>query len=237
MKHPMLILAIASGGLFALAGQATAQFYPGGGGYGGWGGTNGSAALLGSAYTQATTMQIKSQSMQANQQAAMQQNMVVQSGIRSTLSNQAQAQDSAAISQQQSNQDWWFQHQAQQNGPRGSGGYVNVPPPDSFAPMGGPPPVNMDIIKWPTLLQEQCFASERTKIEAPYRRGAPGTAGQPKFSTPTPADYRSMAGTVADMEAVLEWRLTEGADTGEYNAAKAFLVRLGQELAAAGREI
>ncbi len=83
----------------------------------------------------------------------------------------------------------------------------------------------MDIIKWPTVLQEQCFASERAKIEAPYRRSPP------KLSIPTAADYRQMAGTVEDMKAVLEWRLKEGVDTADYNAAKAFLAALGEEVA------
>ena len=84
----------------------------------------------------------------------------------------------------------------------------------------------MDIIKWPTVLQEQCFASERAKIEAPYRRNPP------KLSVPTPADYRQMAGTVEDMKAVLEWRLREGIPTADYEAAKAFLNQLGEEVAA-----
>ena len=87
----------------------------------------------------------------------------------------------------------------------------------------------MDIIKWPTVLQEQCFASERAKIEAPYRRTPP------KLSVPTPADYRKMAGTVEDMKAVLEWRLKEGVDTADYNAAKTFLDQLGQEVATGPR--
>ena len=97
--------------------------------------------------------------------------------------------------------------------------------PVGFAPAGGPPPVAMDIIKWPTVLQEACFASERAQIEAPYRRSPP------KLSVPTPADYRKMAGTVEDMKAVLEWRLKEGIETADYNAAKTFLSKLGQELA------
>jgi hypothetical protein len=83
----------------------------------------------------------------------------------------------------------------------------------------------MDIIKWPALLQDPCFASERTQIEAPYRRTPPN------LSVPTVADYQQMARTVEDMKAVLEWRLSDGADTNEYNTAKAFLDKLGQELA------
>ncbi len=83
----------------------------------------------------------------------------------------------------------------------------------------------MDIIQWPALLQDPCFASERTKIEAPYRRTPP------KFSTPNEDDYQQMAAAVEDMKAVLQWKLSEGVDTGQFNAAKAFLNQLGSELA------
>ena len=98
--------------------------------------------------------------------------------------------------------------------------------PVGFAPSSEPPPVALDIIKWPTVLQERCFASERTKIEAPYRRTPP------KLSMPRPADYRQMASIVADMQAVLEWRLSKGVDTAEYNAAKVFLDKIGEEISA-----
>jgi hypothetical protein len=230
MKRRMLTIALASGLMLALAGPAAAQIYPGYGNYGGFGDGWGTAAaaLTASTYQQTAIMQGKQESMQAGQQLAAQQNAVVQSGIRNTLSNQAQANIAAAQNQQQATQDWWFQHQTQQLAQEqarrqyASGNYS--PAASGIGPVAGPPPANMDIIKWPTLLQEQCFAGERAKIEAPYRRTPP------KLSIPTPADYRSMAAVVEDMKAVLEWRLTDGADTGEYNTAKAFLDRLGQEV-------
>ncbi len=230
MKHAMLVAVLAGGGVLGLARLAPAQFYPGYG-YGGWGGTNGSAALLGADYRQATAMQLKSQSMQTGQQAAMEQNYVVQSGIRNTLASQAQSQANAIASQQQATQDWWFQHQAQQmaeqramNTGVGGIGQATLQAAAGFAPSGGPPPVAMDIIQWPTALQDPCFASERTKIEAPYRRSPP------KLSVPTAADYRNMASTVEDMKAVLEWRLKDGLNTADYNVATGFLKTLGQEV-------
>jgi hypothetical protein len=227
MIHRFLLTAFVAGGMLAVIGPASAQFYSGYG-YGGWGGTNGSAALLGSDYRQATAMQLKSQSMLAGQQAAMEQNYVVQSGIRNTLSSQAQSQTNAILSQQQANQDWWFQQQSQQMAQRKAMEKYGAPAiPTGFAPAGGPPPATTDIIQWPTVLQEQCFASERAKIESPYRHAPP-----PKLSVPTPADYRSMASAVEDMKAILEWRLTEGVSTTEYNAAKEFLNRLGEEVTA-----
>ncbi len=227
MKHRMLITALVAGGVLGLAGRAPAQFFPGYG-YGGWGGTNGSAALLGADYRQATAMQLKAQSMQTGQQAAMAQNYAVQSGIRNTLSSQAQSQTNAILNQQQATQDWWFQHQSQQMAQRRTRemGYGVSPIPVGFAPSGGPPPAAMDIIKWPTVLQEPCFASERARIEAPYRRTPP------TLSVPTPADYREMAGTVDDMQAILQWRLKEGVETAAYNRAKSFLDQLGAEAAA-----
>jgi len=227
MKHRILVAALAAGGMFGLVGPVSAQFYPGYG-YGGWGGTNGAAALMGTDYKQATAMQLKAQSMQAGQQAAMQQNYVVQSGIRNTLSSQAQSQTNAILNQQQSTQDWWFQRQSQEMAQRQGREYASGAPavPAGFAPAGGPPPAATDIIKWPTILQESCFASERSQIEAPYRRTPP------KLSTPTAAEYAKMAGAVDDMKAVLEWRLKQGIDTAEYNTATAFLNQLGQEVTA-----
>ena len=70
------------------------------------------AALTGADYRQATAMTLKAQSMQAGQQAAMQQNYVVQSGIRNTLSSQAASRDASIVNQQQANQDWFFQQQS-----------------------------------------------------------------------------------------------------------------------------
>ncbi len=224
MKYRILVAALVAGGMFGLAGPLAAQFYPGGG-YGGWGG-EGAAALQGSDARMIALGQAKAQSMQFGQQRTMAQNEMVQSGIRNTLSSQATAQNNAILSQQQANQDWWFQQQQQQTAQRRSREFATgaQPIPTGFGPSGGPPPVNMDIIKWPTALQEQCFASERAQIEAPYRRTPP------KLSIPTAADYRKMANTVEDMKAVLEWTLTQGADTAEYNAAKTFLNQLGEEV-------
>jgi hypothetical protein len=227
MKHRMLVAALVVGGMLGLADAASAQFYPGYG-YGGYGGMAGAAAVLGSDYRQATAMQLKAQSMQAGQDRAMAQNQFVQSNIRDTLTSQAQRRTESNLSQRQADQDWWFQQQAQQSAQRSAMGYASGAPavPAGFAPPGEPPPAAMDIIQWPTVLQEGCFASQRTRIEAPYRRTPP------KLSVPTPADYQKMAGAVEDMKAVLEWRLTKSLDTGEYNTAKAFLNQLGQQVTA-----
>jgi hypothetical protein len=221
----ILLSALVAGGLAWFAPPVSAQFYPGYGG--GWGGTNGSAALLGSDYRQATAMQLKAQNTLAGDQRTMAQNSMVQSGIRNTLSSQAQSRTDAILGQQQATQDWWFQHQAQQMNQQRSTGFVagGSSYPSGLAPGGAPPPVATDIIKWPPLLQEQCFASERTKIEAPYRRTPP------KLSLPLATDYATMTRAVDDMKAVLQWRLQEGVNSDDYNTARSFLEQLGQEIA------
>jgi hypothetical protein len=159
----------------------------------------------------------------------MQQNAVVQSGIRNTLSSQAQSRDAAIAAQQQATQDWWFQQQQQQKNQRQSAPNASAGSPtqgwSSLAPSAPPPPASMDIIKWPALLQAPSFASEREKIEAPYRRTPP------KLSTPNEDDYRQMVAAVEDMKAILQWRSSEGVDPNEFNTAKSFLIQLGDELA------
>jgi hypothetical protein len=201
----MLVIAAVAGSLLGAGGLAPAQSHSGeahgrghsGGGSGGGGG-NGAGILP---------------DLDAQQAA----------GIRKTLSSEAQRRADTLLGQQQAAQDWLLQQQTQrkqrgttaaENGTRG-----NTPP-------SGPPPAAMDIIKWPALLQERSFASERAKIEAPYRRSPS------KLSAALAADYRQMASTVEDMKAMLEGRLKKGVDTADYNAAKGFLGQLGQEIAA-----
>jgi hypothetical protein len=226
MKPQLLIVVLVVGGMACLAEPGRAQFYPGGGYYGyGWGGTPGSAALLGSDYQQAAAMQAKAQSRLAGQQAAMQQNYVVQSGIRSTLSNEAQSRTDAILSKREATQDWWFQQKMQQAGKRAGSSYGPSAGGGHFGPAGPPPQAASDVIRWPTVLQERCFASERAAVEAPYRRTPP------QLSNPTHADYVQMVRTVEDMKAVLEWRLKEGIPTEDYNAAREFLEKLGREVA------
>jgi hypothetical protein len=169
------------------------------------------------------------------QNAAMQQSAMVQSGIRNTLSSQANERTENILSQRQANSDWWFQVQQQQMSGRqaspGSSpalvgcGFGAEPVASGFAVGGPAPEVATDIIKWPPALQEKEFASRRALIEAPYRRSPPA------LSTPTAKDYRDMAKNVEEMKAILEWRLTvkSGLETSAYEQAEAFLDKLGQE--------
>ena len=227
MRRPCLVMGVAATCVFAMAGPARAQLWPGYGyGYGGWGGAPGAAALMSSGYRDATQATLKAQSRQLGQMRTMEQNMVVQSGIRNTLSNQAASRTEAIAGQRQANQDWWFQNQSQQMAAdraamRGRGGAPAV----GFEPgaaAAAPVEAATDVIKWPTLLQESAFAYQRAQIEAPYRRSPPG------LSVPTPDDYRAMIKTVADMRAVLEWLTQQGDDTDDYDEAKAFLNKIDQ---------
>ena len=221
MKVQILVASLVAGGVIGLDGSASAQFYSGGEDIG-----VGGAALLGSDYLQATEMQLATRRRLAGEQAAEQQNYLVQSGIRSTMSTDAQSQDAAILSQQQANQNWWFQQESQQMAQERARDYASpaVAQPAVFAPSGIPPPAARDIIQWPIELQEECFDSERAQIEAPYRRTPP------KLSVPTPADYRRMASTIADMRAVLEWRLRDGIESANYEVARNFLYEMAVEV-------
>jgi hypothetical protein len=228
MNRWILLVLLLVGGMLYFARPASAQFYPGYG-YGGWG-WDGSAALLGADTRQAQVIQSRAQDRLAGQQLAAEQNAVVQSGIRNTLSSQAQSRDAAIQAQQQATQDWWFQHQQQQMTQRPPAEYATAaaPPQDwgSLAPPSPPPPASMDLIKWPTLLQAPCFAADREKIEAPYRRTPPE-----KWNTISTDDFRQMAAAVEDMKALLQWRSSQGVDVDAFNAAKNFLIQMSSELA------
>jgi hypothetical protein len=150
------------------------------------------------------------------------QNLLVQSGIRNTLTTQAQTRTAAIANQQQSTRDWWYQNQQQQSAARRTnplalGQGMGVEPAEA------PAEAAMNIIPWPALLQDRAFASRRALVEAPYRRSPP------TLSTPTAKDYRDMITTVQDMKDVLEGLTREGVDMQEYNQAKAFLDKLQQE--------
>lgn len=205
------------------------------GGYGGYGDDMGVMALQASATSQASMRNAAQSSYLMGQNAAMQQRAVVQSGIRNTLSSQADYRTQNIVNQQQSNRDWWFQVQQQQVAQQrayqqrspalAAAGFAGASLAADSAAAGPTPEVETDIIKWPPALQEKEFASRRAAIEAPYRRTPP------KLSVPTAEDYRNMVKDVQDMKAILEWRLSvrSGLQTNEYEQAKAFLDKLGQE--------
>lgn len=233
MKNGYLLLGLATFCVLAAIHPASAQFFPSVG-YGGWGGWNGSAALAGSDYLRATGMELTAQSRQLTQQAAMQQNLVVHNTIQNTLSTEAQSRASAIASQRQADRDWWFQTQQQKFAGQGTrpasapvavaAGFGPAPTSGGFAPADPTPPASTDIIKWPSVLQERPFASRRTLIEKPYRQSPPG------LSVPTADDYRNMVKTISEMKAILEWRLSQGGlITEDYEQAKAFLDKIGQE--------
>jgi hypothetical protein len=208
------------------------------GGYGGYGDDAGVMALQSSAMNQASARSAAQSNRLMGQSAAMQQRAMVQSGIRNTLTSQADARTQNILSQQQSNRDWWLQVQQQQTAGRqayGNGSPALVaagcgagPVAGGFALAGPRPEVAMDIIKWPTVLQEDEFDSRRALIEAPYRRSPPA------LSAPTANDYRDMVKNVDEMKVILEWRLSvkSGLNTNDYERAKAFLDKLGQEASA-----
>jgi hypothetical protein len=236
MKNRFLLIGLLTICVLAVAGPVSAQLYRRGNGYYDDGGMAGAVALASSNRVYSNQMQMGAQNQQSAQQAASQQNMALQSGIRNTLTTQAQDRTNTIEDQRQSYRDWWFQTNQQKI----AGNQPNVI--GSTMPMAGGygsrqsigssiiyeashPPVALDIIMWPVVLQEKIFASERAQIETPYRRSPPG------LSTPTATDYRNMVKTVGDMKSVLEWRLGQngGLPTVDYEQAKAFLNNLAQE--------
>jgi hypothetical protein len=94
-------------------------------------------------------------------------------------------------------------------------GSVNPTPPR--------PKAAMDIIKWPALLQEPAFISQRRRIEAPYRRSPPDRIA------PTSNDYRDMVASAEEMRAILDWFTKKGVDTQDYEQANRFLTKLERE--------
>jgi hypothetical protein len=229
MRYHGPILLFAAISVLASPEVGFAQFWPGAygyGGYGSWGGWGGRGAA---------EIEAASQARQLGQIRAMEQNKIVQEGIRNTLTTQAQSQTNSILNQRQANQDWWFQTQQQQAAQRKAGdgeeapvagGFGPVPPPNGFgglAEIEASREVALDIIKWPTALQEKAFDTRRALIEAPYRRSPP------RLSVPTADDYRDMVKTIEEMKTILEWRLQNGMITEDYEQAKAFLSKLGQE--------
>jgi hypothetical protein len=242
--HVLCLLAVICLAMFpstVLAQMRGRPSRPGGyGGYGGYGDDGGiiDAGVLGlysSNMYQASMSSAAQSSRSAGQIASMQQRAAVQNEIRDTLSSQANQRSQNIASQRQSDRNWWFQVEQQQTAARQpyergspalvSAGYGAGPVAGGFEAPAPPSEPVMSVIKWPITLEEQEFASRRALIEAPYRRSPP------VLSVPTADDYREMVKTVNEMKAILEWRLTvkSGLPTNEYEQAKAFLAKLGQE--------
>ena len=170
-------------------------------GYGGaWG-----AAAYGASVSRANTQsRIAAERHSQAQSRAVNQNMVVQQGIRSTLAGSAQSRTQAARSEQQGARDWWFQHQLQASRtPRqpvspsvagapqrtGASGRSTSESPDGKG--------TADVINWPYVLRGPRFAEQRARVESPYRDQTPDTG-------PTAQDYREMVDAAAQMGTILK---------------------------------
>lgn len=198
---------------------ASAQFwtgYGGDGGYGGWGGAQVAQQA------DATMRNIAEREHTASQTMAAQQNAAMQGSIRNTLSTQAEMRTQGILNQQQSNRDWWFQVQQQQQAQRRAMAASGRPlAAETFVPTAVPsrsPSVATDIIPWPPVLWDSRFAQQRTLIEAPYRRE----------TTRTVADYESMIEAAGQMKLVLG-DMTSELSVQEYLHAEKFLDQLAAE--------
>jgi hypothetical protein len=156
----------------------------------------------------------------ASSSRAQQQNYVMQTGIRSTLTQQAQAQAQNQANQRQDYKDWWYQTQAQQaaagqarSAPSRSGSTSFV----SYSPSSA-----VSVIQWPILLQDPIFTKLRATVEAPYLYNPDG---------PSADDFKDMVKTVAQMKDLVTQKLAFSAGTPEEQAKEAdkFLDQLAKE--------
>jgi len=204
--------------------------YRGGyGGYGGYGDDAGVFATYSSAISDASMRSAAQADHLAGERAAALQRAAVQSGIRNTLSSQADARTQSILSQQQSNRDWWFQVQEQQMAQRramaassGAGVSASAVGFESTPTASATPEANTDIIRWLPILCEPEFAEQRARVEAPYRRGSGG------LGTPTAADYRDMIDAAQQMKTILG-KMTARISAQDYLGAEKFLDRLSAE--------
>lgn len=224
MRSTFAIPTILFAGLLGAASPASAQFWPGHGYYG-------DAGVWG-AYTSgmydSTSRYIAQSDRLMGERAANQQMMAMQSGIRNTLSNQANLRTQNAMSQQQSNRDWWFQVEQQQLARRQTAGAMGSPATAqaAMAALRQETPamqqVATDIIPWLPVLCDPRFAAEREVVEAPYRRAGDQQAA------PSVADYQQMIEAAGRMKTILDQMAGE-ISAREYLDAGKFLDQLVAE--------
>lgn len=209
-------------------GRSFAGRYGGYGGYGDFGGYGAWGAYT-SALNSATTRNIAEQDHLAGMNAAMQQNAMMQSGIRNTMMTQAQTRTQDIYSQRQSNRDWWFQVEQQQSAQRQAAAARAPMGTVAMAPVAGfdsalsavpQPEAATDIIKWLPVLCDPRFAEQRATVEAPYRRTPKGQ--------PTVADYENMIDATKQMKAILG-QMTAQISAQEYLGAEKFIDQLAAE--------
>ena len=150
------------------------------------------------------------QKMLGQTQAAA-QSAAMQSGIRSTLSNQAAAWNQASAARHQDYRDWSSPGPATTERPTSGAADVSTAARDGDGGRGlvralgldvrggcRPAPAN-DVIKWRPILYDRRFDLLRAEVEAPYLRNG----GKP-LSQPTAADYRKMIKAFQQMKAILK---------------------------------
>ena len=210
----------------AFAENAGAQIGPYGSTYGGGFGALAYGASVSKANTQS---RIAAQRHSQAQSRAINQNMVVQQGIRSTLAGSAQSRTQASRSEQQGARDWWFQHQLQASRTPRTPVYAPAP----VAPRGAPESVPVSasqspdakgsagVINWPQVLRNSHFAEQRARVEAVYRDKTPGAG-------PTAKDYLEMVDAATQMSAILK-TMSRSIPPISYQETENFLYHLSAE--------
>lgn len=152
------------------------------------------------------------------EQIAAQQAAATQRNIRYAMSADAQRRSDQAFIQQQADREWWLQTQQQQMADRQQAAALAAMTANSEST----PKVATDLIRWPPVLQAPQYAEQRTRIEAPYRRGPKG------LSEPTASDYRDMIVCAGQMRTIVK-EMTASLTSQQYIDAQVFLDRLTVE--------
>jgi hypothetical protein len=228
--------------LVASATTAGAQMLPrhhshSSGYYDGWGGYSGGLDALPSTLEMASMRRVAQSGQLVGDAVAARQIANRQSNINSALAADA-AQRQGFINQQENSRDWWFQSQQQsmaqqramaaQAGANAAQARAVVAQAEAmgvsagYVPPSPAPTAKTDVIPWLSLLCDPQFAEQRSRIEAPYRRGDKG------LSQPTPDDYRDMIAATDQMKTLLKG-MAASVSAQDYLNAEAFLNQLAKE--------
>jgi hypothetical protein len=123
------------------------------------------------------------------QQIAAQQLMVRQAGIRNSMQSAGEQRMQGIVDQQQADRQWWLQAQQEQIAERKA---------SAAADANSSTAAESQLFQWPSVLRGPRFAEQRSRIEAPYRRGSKLP------SVPTAKDYQDTIEATEQIRAILK---------------------------------
>jgi hypothetical protein len=168
------------------------------------------------AYTSAAQQNAYMQDRQMQMTSSMARSQAWQN-INRSMQTQAASQPAEVPDSGQTARDWMFQHSAPSRPARRP---MTLPATElaAVAPTREitKPATPKEIMLWPTLLKEQRFDSDRTDVEAPFRRAY--ADGKPL----TAADYQGIIKTVENMKATVKNMESQLVET-EYSSVQKYL--------------